>query len=283
MIYHLLSWTSKNDAVMHRGKQHMDLQLAGKTVFISGSTQGIGFAIAALCAHEGATVIINGRHEEGVEAAVARLCEQNPAASARGIVADFADVGQVDELIDRLGHVDVLINNVGFFDVATFTEIDDAEWLRYFEVNLMAAVRLSRRLLPRMLENEWGRIVFIGTESAVDVPGDMIHYGVTKAAMLALSNGLAKLTRGTEVTVNTVLGGPTYSDGVASTVEQIAAAQSMSAADLRDSLVRDTSLLQRFIEPKEIASLVAFLASPLSAATNGAALRADGGVLPTVV
>ncbi|WP_152347409.1 SDR family NAD(P)-dependent oxidoreductase [Brevibacterium sp. CFH 10365] len=261
----------------------MDLQLTDTTVFISGSTQGIGFAIASLCAHEGATVIINGRHEEGVETAVARLREQNPAASVRGIAADFADAGQVDELLDRLGVVDVLINNVGLFDVTTFTEIDDGEWTRYFEINLMSAVRLSRRLLPQMLENGWGRIIFIGTESAVDVPGDMIHYGATKAAALALSSGLAKLTRGTEVTVNTVLGGPTYSDGVAATVEQIAAAQSMSAAGLRDSLVRESSLLQRFIEPGEIANLVAFLASPLSAATNGAALRADGGVLPTVV
>ncbi len=261
----------------------MDLQLAGRTVFISGSTQGIGFAIASLCAHEGATVIINGRHEEGVETAVARLREQNPAASVRGIAADFADAGQVAELLDRLGDVDVLINNVGLFDVATFTEIDDAEWTRYFEINLMGAVRLSRRLLPQMLENGWGRIIFIGTESAVDVPRDMIHYGATKAAALALSNGLAKLTRGTEVTVNTVLGGPTYSHGVAATVEQIAAAQSMSAPHLRDSLVRESSLLQRFIEPGEIANLVAFLASRLSSATNGAALRADGGVLPTVV
>ncbi|SDS25682.1 NAD(P)-dependent dehydrogenase, short-chain alcohol dehydrogenase family [Brevibacterium siliguriense] len=261
----------------------MDLQLAGKTVFISGSTKGIGLAIAALCAHEGATVIINGRRKEGVDAAVARLREQNPAASARGIAADFGDVGQVDGLLDCLGDVDVLINNVGLFDVAAFTEIGDAEWTRYLEINLMGAVRLSRTLLPQMLENGWGRIVFIGTESAVDVPENMIHYGVTKAAALALSNGLAKLTLGTEVTVNTVLGGPTYSDGVAAAVEQIAAAESMPAADLRDSLVRDTSLLQRFIEPDEIANLVAYLASPLSSATNGAALRADGGVLPTVV
>lgn len=261
----------------------MDLQLAGRTVFISGSTQGIGFAIASLCAHEGATVILNGRSKEGVDAAVARLRDDDPAASVKGISADFADAGQVDELLDRLGEVDVLINNVGLFDVATFTEIDDAEWTRYFEINLMSAVRLSRRLLPPMLENGWGRIIFIGTESAVDVPGDMIHYGATKAAALALSSGLAKLTRGTEVTVNTVLGGPAYSDGVAAAIEQIAAAQSMPAADLRDSLVRETSLVQRFLEPGEIANLVAYLASPLSSATNGAALSADGGALPTVV
>ncbi|HJA61420.1 MULTISPECIES: SDR family oxidoreductase [unclassified Brevibacterium] len=260
----------------------MDLRLAGKTIFISGSTQGIGYAIASLCAHEGATVILNGRHEDGVEAALARLRESDPAASVRGIAADFADARQVDELLGGLGEVDILINNVGLFDVAPFAEIDDAEWSRYFEVNLMSAVRLSRRLLPGMLEKGWGRVVFIGTESAVDVPGDMVHYGATKAAALALSNGLAKLTRGTEVTVNTVLGGPTYSDGVAASIERIAAAQSMPAADLRDSLVRDTSLLQRFIAPSEIANLVAYLASPLSSATNGAALRADGGVLPTV-
>lgn len=261
----------------------MDLQLAGKTVFISGSTQGIGYAIATLCSYEGATVIINGRNEDSVNAAVARLRDDNPAASARGIVADFGVVGQVDELLDRLGDVDILINNVGLFDVATFAEIDDAEWTRCFEINLMGAVRLSRRLLPRMLADGWGRIIFIGTESAIDVPADMMHYGVTKAAALALSNGLAKLTRGTAVTVNTVLGGPTYSDGVAAVVEQIAAAQSMPVDDLRDSLVRESSLLQRFIDPGEIASLVGYLASPLSSATNGAALRADGGVLRSMV
>ncbi|AZU01550.1 SDR family NAD(P)-dependent oxidoreductase [Brevibacterium linens] len=261
----------------------MDLQLAGKTAFISGSTQGIGYAIASLCAHEGATVIINGRNEDSVDAAVARLQDDNPAASARGIAADFADPGQVDELLDRLGDVDILINNVGLFDVATFAEIDDAEWTRCFEINLMGAVRLSRRLLPRMLADGWGRIIFIGTESAIDVPADMIHYGVTKAAALALSNGLAKLTRGTAVTVNTVLGGPTYSDGVAAVVEQNAAAQSVPFGDLQDSLVRESSLLQRFIDPGEIASLVAYLASPLSSATNGAALRADGGVLRSMV
>lgn len=261
----------------------MDLQLAGTTIFISGSTQGIGYAIASLCAHEGATVILNGRHDEGVDAAVARLRESEPAASAKGIAADFSDAAQVDELLERLGEVDVLINNVGLFDVAPFAEVDDAQWSRYFEVNLMSAVRLSRRLLPGMLERGWGRILFVGSESAVDVPGDMIHYGATKAAALALSNGLAKLTRGTEVTVNTVLGGPTYSDGVAATVEHIAAAQSIPVADLRDSLVRETSLLQRFIAPDEIASLAAYLASPLSSAINGAALRADGGVLPTVL
>lgn len=261
----------------------MDLELTGKTVFISGSTQGIGFSIASLCAAEGAAVIINGRTAQAVDNAVSRILEEHPGSQVSGIAADFAEPEQVDSLLGRLGTIDVLVNNVGLFDVRPFTAIADEEWSHCLEVNLMSAVRLSRHLLPSMLERGWGRIIFTGTESAVDVPEDMIHYGVTKAASLALSNGLAKLTRGTEVTVNTVLGGPTYSEGVADTVEQIAAAQSMPVEELKSGLVRSTSLIRRFIAPAEIASLVAYLASPRSSATNGAALRADGGVLTTIV
>lgn len=260
----------------------MDFRLAGKRVFVSGSTQGIGYAAAAACMAEGASVVVNGRGERRVDEAVDRLRASGSGGDVSGIAADFADPEQVQALLDTLGTVDVLVNNVGLFDVAPFGEVEDEEWLRYFEVNVMSGVRMSRHLLDAMLEKGWGRIIFIGTESAVDVPSDMIHYGVTKAASLALSNGLAKLTRGTGVTVNTVLGGPTYSDGVASTVEQIAATRSMSLDALKSALVRDSSLIQRFIEPDEIASLVAYLASPVSSATNGAALRADGGVLPTV-
>ena len=261
----------------------MDLELADKKVFISGSTQGIGFAVAAACAVEGAAVVLNGRSERGVAEAVARLRTEVPDAEVSGIAADVSDPVEVSALIEALGDVDVLVNNAGVFDVVAFEQIDDAEWTRYFETNVMSAVRLSRALLPAMLAKGWGRIVFIGTESAVDVPAGMIHYGATKAAALALANGLAKLTRGTGVTVNTVLGGPTYSDGVANQVERIAAANAMAVDELKGSLIRSTSLLQRFIEPEEIAHLVAYLASPLSSATNGAALRADGGVLPTVL
>ncbi|WP_139416149.1 SDR family NAD(P)-dependent oxidoreductase [Agromyces laixinhei] len=260
----------------------MNLELADKTVFVSGSTQGIGYAVVEACLAEGASVIVNGRDEERVAEAVERLRATAPGGNVSGIAADFAHPGQVQALLDSIGAVDVLVNNVGLFDIARFADIQDEEWLRYFEINVMSSVRLSRRLLEPMLVKGWGRIIFIGTESAVDVPSDMIHYGATKAAALALSNGLAKLTRGTEVTVNTVLGGPTYSDGVACTVEQIASAQSMSPAELKSSLVRSSSLIQRFIEPDEIANLVVYLASPLSSATNGAALRADGGVLPTI-
>ena len=261
----------------------MDLRLIGKRVFVSGSTQGIGYAIAATCAGEGASVVLNGRSARQVEEAVDRLKRHAPGADVSGLAADLSDPGQTRELLEALGAVDVLVNNLGHFGVAPFAEIEDGQWREYFEVNTMSGVRLSRRLLPGMLEAGWGRIIFIGTESAVDVPGDMIHYGATKAAALAVSNGLSKLTRGTGVTVNTVLGGPTYSDGVAAAVEQIASAQGASTEDLKSSLVRSTSLLGRFIEPDEIAGLVSYLASPLSSAINGAALRADGGVLPTIV
>lgn len=261
----------------------MDLQLTDKRVFISGSTQGIGYAVAAACLAEGASVTVNGRDEARVSQAVTALREATPGGIVEGLVADLSDADAVAAILDRIGVVDILVNNVGTFDVADFAQISDAEWNRHFEINVMAGMRLSRHLLGPMLARNWGRIIFVGTESAVDVPADMIHYGATKAASLAVANGLAKLTRGSGVTVNTVVGGPTYSDGVATVVEQIAAAQSITEAEMKAGLVRPTSLLQRFIEPSEIANLVTFLASPLSSATNGAAIRADGGVLTTTL
>jgi NAD(P)-dependent dehydrogenase (short-subunit alcohol dehydrogenase family) len=177
------------------------------------------------------------------------------------------------------------VNNVGLFELAPFGDIPDEVWQRYFNVNVMSGVRMSRHAVNGMLTRGWGRVIFIGSESGVNIPADMVHYGVTKAALLGLSNGLAKLTRGTEVTVNTILGGPTYSDGVAETVTQISHSQGISTDALKATISagNTTSLLQRFIEPAEIANLVVYLASPLSSATNGAALRADGGVLTTMV
>lgn len=260
----------------------MDLRLEDKRVLVSGSTEGIGYAVARACLDEGATVVVNGRTEDGVAKAVSRLSSAVPGATVAGIAADLGDAGQVRSLLDRVGEVDVLVNNVGAFGVEPFLDVTDEAWAHYVEVNLMSGVRLSRGLLGGMLERGWGRIVFVGTESAVDVPGDMVHYGATKAASLALANGLAKLTRGTGVTVNTVLGGPTWSDGVRRAVEGIAAAQGIAADDLRAGLVRPTSLVERFLEPAEVAALVTYLASPLASATNGAALRADGGVLTAV-
>ncbi|GAA4136663.1 SDR family NAD(P)-dependent oxidoreductase [Leifsonia shinshuensis] len=259
----------------------MDLQLRGKTAFVSGSTQGIGYAVASALAAEGVRVVVNGRREESVAAAVAALRAAYPGAEHSGLAADFGDPAQVDALLGSLSAVDILVNNVGLFDLAPFGDIADDEWARYLEVNLMSGVRLSRHLLPGMLERGCGRIVFVSSESGVNVPADMIHYGVTKAAMIAPGNGLAKLTRGTAVTVNTVLGGPTYSDGVTATVESIAAAQSAPVDAVKAAIIGQnrTTLLERFLEPTELASLVAYLASPLASATNGAAVRADGGVL----
>lgn len=253
----------------------MDLQLRDKRAFISGSTQGIGYAIAAALAAEGARVVLNGRDQTRTDAAAARLREEVPGADVSAIAGD------VSSAIGDLGEVDILVNNAGLFELTDFATLGDAEWQRYLDVNLMSAVRISREVLPGMLERGWGRIVNIASESGVNVPADMIPYGVTKAAMIALGNGLAKLTRGTGVTVNTVLGGPTYSDGVASVVESIAEAQGAPAEAIKAAVIGQnrTSLLERFIEPAEIASLVAYLASPLASATNGAALRADGGVL----
>lgn len=259
----------------------MELQLSGKTAFVSGSTGGIGFAVASSLAAEGARVILNGRHQTSVDAAVAELRRIHPDAAHSGIAADFADPASVERLIAELDDLDILVNNVGLFGLAAFESLTDDDWAHSLDVNLMSGVRLSRHTLPGMLDRGWGRILFISSESGVNVPADMIHYGVTKAAMIALGNGLAKRTRGTAVTVNTVLGGPTYSDGVAATIDSIAATQSMPIEAMKAAIIgqNSTTLLERFIEPQEIASLVAYLASPLASATNGAAVRVDGGVL----
>ncbi len=263
----------------------MDLQLHGRRAFVSGSTRGIGYAIARELAGEGAAVVLNGRDEDRLEAAVRRLGVEVPGADVSGLAADVADPAQVHALVDALGDVDILVNNVGLFGLAAFEDIADEEWQRYLDVNLVSGVRLSRHVLGGMLARGWGRILFVSSESGVNVPADMLHYGVTKAATLALANGLAKRTRGTAVTVNTILGGPTYSDGVADTVSELARAQAMEPDDLKAAIIgaHPTTLLERFLEPAEIAHLAAYLVSPLSSATNGAAVRADGGVLTGVL
>ncbi len=263
----------------------MDMQLATKRAFISGSTQGIGFSIAKALLREGASVVVNGRTEESVKRAIGRLTSEVPGAVVSGIAADLSVPAEMKRLLGSLDDIDIMVNNVGLFEVKPFEEIPDEQWAHYFEVNLMSAVRLSRAALPAMLEAGWGRVIFIGSESGVNIPADMTHYGVTKAGQLALANGLAKRTRGTGVTVNTILGGPTYSDGVAQTVERIARTQQLETSELKAVIIKgnQTSLLERFIEPDEIANLAVFLASPLSSATNGAAMRADGGVLTSML
>ncbi|WP_238335848.1 SDR family NAD(P)-dependent oxidoreductase [Serinicoccus kebangsaanensis] len=252
---------------------------------MSGSTQGIGYAIARALAGEGVDVVLNGRDPDRVDEAVERLGAEVRSAAVSGMAADFADPAQVHRLVDAVGDVDILVNNVGHFELKAFGDISDEDWRHYLEVNLMSGVRLSRGILPKLLAGGWGRILFIGSESGVNVPADMVHYGVSKAAMLALGNGLAKLTRGSDVTVNTILGGPTFSDGVARTVDHIAGAQGVDAGDLKAAIAagNQTSLLQRFIDPTEIANLALYLASPKSSATNGATLRADGGVLTAML
>ncbi|MCD9018055.1 SDR family NAD(P)-dependent oxidoreductase [Parachryseolinea silvisoli] len=260
----------------------MDLQLKQKTAFISGSTQGIGFAIAQKLAEEGAMVIINGKAEDRTQQAVHRLRSAVPGAQISGVAADFANVHEIEAMLKQLPTIDILINNVGIFELKPFADIDDATWTKILEVNLLSGVRVSRALFPAMLKKGWGRILFISSESGVNVPADMIHYGVTKTAMLSLSNGLSKLTKGTAVTVNSILGGPTYSDGVAQTVEQLATAQNISADQMKAAIIQHTNpngLLQRFITPEEIANVAAYLSSPLAAAINGASVRADGGTL----
>lgn len=263
----------------------MNLKLDGKKAFISGSTQGIGFAIAQQLMLENAEVVINGRNVEKTNQAVKKLQDQFPTGLVSGITADFEQKDQLTGLLKKLDDIDILINNLGIFELKPFLDIEDQDWYRIFEINVMSSIRLSRKLLPQMLKKKEGRIIFISSESGVNIPENMIHYGMTKAAMIAVSNGLSKLTAGTQITVNTILGGPTYSDGVAHAIEQIASAQNIEIEQMKSAIIQQTnphSLLQRFIEPSEIASLVVYLASPLSIATNGACLRVDGGILNTM-
>ncbi|ALV45204.1 oxidoreductase [Arthrobacter alpinus] len=259
----------------------MDLELSGKKAFISGSTQGIGYAIAKALATEGVDVTLNGRDTAKLSAAMESLRREVPGATVAGIAADFADADQVEGLCTDLAFVDILINNVGLFELKPFDLISDEDWKMCFEVNVLSGVRLARSTMPAMLDRGWGRIIFVSSESGANIPAEMIHYGTSKTAMLAVGNGLAKLTKGTSVTVNSVLGGPTYSNGVAQTVEALAQQSAISVDDMKKAIIatNQTSLLERFIEPREIASMVTFLASPAASATNGSAVRVDGGVL----
>jgi hypothetical protein len=258
----------------------MDLQLNGKLALITGSTGGIGFAIAESLARERCRVIVNGRTQARVDAALAKLPD------AVGLAADLGTSSGVAEAIGRFPDVDILINNMGIFEPKAFEAIPDEDWFRFFEVNVLSGVRLSRHYLPRMKAANWGRIVFISSESAVQIPAEMIHYGMTKTAQLAISRGLAETTAGTRVTVNSVLPGPTASEGVEEFIGRLAADQKTDRAAIEKEFfknVRPSSLLRRFATPEEVAALVTFVASPLSAATNGAALRVDGGVVRSII
>jgi len=264
----------------------MDLQLKGKVAFVSGSTKGIGFAIAKQLLQEGAVVIINGRKKDVVEAAIDKLRAEVPDAEVSGIAADFAKVEEVNALIAQLNEVDILINNAGIFEPKAFADITDEEWLRFFEVNVLSGIRLSRILFPKMLAKNWGRIIFITSESAVNIPEEMIHYGTTKTAMHAVSRGLAELTKNSGVTVNTVMPGPTASEGVVDFVKQLAADKGISVEQAEEEFfktMRPSSLIQRFSDVSEIANMVTYLSSPLASSTNGSSLRVDGGAVKSVI
>lgn len=259
----------------------MDLQLEGKRALVTGSTAGIGFAIAEALANEGAAVVINGRTEARVREAVRKL-----GGKVEGLAADLGTADGAAEAIARYPDVDILVNNLGIFEPKPFEQIPDDDWRRFFEVNVLSGVRLSRHYLPRMKQRNWGRIVFMSSESAVQIPAEMIHYGMTKTAQLAIARGLAETTAGTGVTVNSVLPGPTASEGVGEFVASMAAQEKVDRATVEREFfrrARPSSLLQRFETPQEVAAMVAFLCSPRSSATNGAAVRADGGVIRAIV
>ncbi len=264
----------------------MDLQLRGKSAVITGSTAGTGLAIAVALAEEGARVVVNGRTQERVDAAIGAVRERAPRAVVDGVAADLGTAAGADALTAAHPDADILVNNVGIFAAKAFPDIPDQDWMRFLEVNLLSGVRLSRHHLPRMLARRWGRILFLSSESALQIPSEMIHYGVTKTAQLGLARGLAELTRGTAVTVNSVLAGPTLSEGVGAFVQSLARHTGKGADEVeRDFFrtARPTSLLQRFETPEEIAALVAFVASERASGVNGAALRVDGGVVRAIV
>src|SRR5213594_3908578 len=264
----------------------MDLGLKGKRALVTGSTAGIGLATARALASEGAQVTVNGRMEARVGRAVDRLKSELSGATVDGIVADLSSAGGCQTLIGRLPDVDVLVNNLGIFEPKPFEEIPDEDWLRFFETNVLSGVRLSRHYVRGMRKRNWVRIVFVSSESALQIPAEMIHYGMTKTAQLAVARGLAETTVGTNVTVNSVLPGPTASEGVNTFVEELARDQKTTRREVEKQFfqnMRPTSLLKRMAEPEEVANLVTFVCSPLSSATNGAALRADGGVVRSII
>jgi NAD(P)-dependent dehydrogenase (short-subunit alcohol dehydrogenase family) len=258
----------------------MDLELKGKTALVSGSTAGIGRAIAAGLAAEGAAVIVNGRTEEAVQRTVKDL--NGAPAKVLGFAGDLSDAAVAQKLFEKHPKVDVVVNNLGIFEVQQFEDIKDAEWQRFFDVNVLSGVRLARLYLPYMRERNWGRIIFISSESAYHIPAEMIHYGMTKAAQIAVARGLAESLAGTGITVNSVLPGPTRSRGVGDFVADWAAKSGKTAAQVEAEFfqtARPTSLLKRFTTPEEVAAMVTYVASPRSVATNGAVLRADGGTV----
>ncbi|MCE7054820.1 SDR family oxidoreductase [Algoriphagus sp. AGSA1] len=264
----------------------MDLKLEDKKAFISGSTAGIGYAIAKRFLLEGATVIINGRSQESVDKAIEELKRETGSDKVSGIPADFSIVEEVDKLLKELPEVDILINNAGIFEPKAFELIPDEDWFRFFEINVLSGIRLARQYFPKMLSKNQGRIIFISSESGVFIPEEMIHYGMTKTAQLAVARGLAELTKGSDVTVNSILPGPTKSRGVGKFIEDLSGSSGKSIDKVEKEFFQDmrpTSLIQRFATVEEVADTVVYYSSPLASATNGAAIRVEGGLVKSIL
>ena len=263
----------------------MKIDLSGKTAIVTGSTAGIGHAIAKGLAQAGAAVVVNGRTPAAVERTVATLSADAPWARIRGVAANVGTARGCAALVSAEPAADILINNVGIYGPQDFFEIADAEWTRFFEVNVMSGVRLARAYLPGMMERGWGRVLFVSSESALNIPADMIHYGFTKTAQLAISRGLAKRVAGTGVTVNAILPGPTLSDGVEAMLKEAQQGSGLSMEETAAAFVkqqRSSSLIQRAASVDEVANLAVYAVSPQASATTGAALRVDGGVVDTI-
>lgn len=264
----------------------MDLGLKGKLAVVSGSTAGIGFAIAAALAREGARVVVNGRTEKRVNAAAERIRMELRGAEVTEVAADLGTVEGVNQLIAQVPGADILVNNLGIFEIKPFLEISDADWLRFYETNVLSGVRLARHYLPEMLRKNWGRVIFISSESGQQIPAEMVHYGMTKTAQIAVARGIAESVAGTGVTANSILVGPTASEGVGDFVQSMAKARGINPQQVEKDFfetVRPSSLLKRFETTEEVAAIVAFLAGTQSIGINGAAVRADGGVVRSIL
>jgi NAD(P)-dependent dehydrogenase (short-subunit alcohol dehydrogenase family) len=262
----------------------MDLQLKGKKVLVTGSTAGIGFATARALAAESASVIVNGRGQTRVDTAIREIRKLHPSANVSGVASDVSNEAGCAKLIQAEAEVDILINNMGIFEPKPFEKIRDEDWMHFFEVNVMSGVRLSRHYLSGMREKNWGRIVFVSSESAVQIPAEMIHYGMTKTAQVAVARGIAETVAGTGITANSVLAGPTRSEGVETFIAQMGAGGDAAAFEAEFfKTIRPTSLLKRFATIDEVATMIVYLCSPLASATTGAAIRVDGGVVRAIL
>jgi len=264
----------------------MDLGLKGKLAVVSGSTAGIGLAIAATLAREGARVVINGRTEKRVSAAADSIRTELRGAEVTEVAADLGTAEGVGKFLEQAPSADILVNNLGIFEPKPFLEILDSDWLRFYEVNVMSGVRLTRHYLPGMVERKWGRVIFISSESGQQIPAEMVHYGMTKTAQIAIARGVAESLAGSGVTVNSILVGPTASEGVDDFVRGVAQQQGISAGQVEKQFfetVRPSSLLKRFETVQEVAAVVAFIASTQSVGINGAAVRAEGGVVRSIL